>query len=193
MAAEEMDRSASARRCMATPPAPAAQLVLPNDRGSGGRVAPVTSPGPTLALPWSAIWRRGGCVRLAALSTASRVTWSRPGPGEAGNGSPRRPARRSTGLRNYSRENRTRTKFSAWDVVNDLSPTSALDIKGYLRLSVSTPRIPVLFLRYRSSSSALTGLVLQFSTCKGWPAWRSRGAEIGLRAASPSYHDMASF
>src|SRR5271167_4639638 len=55
MAAEEMDWSASARRCRATPSAPAAQLVLLHDRGSGGRVAPVTS----LVLPWSAIWRRG--------------------------------------------------------------------------------------------------------------------------------------
>ncbi len=49
MAAEEMDRSASARRCRATPSAPAAQLVLLHDRGSGGRVAPVTS----LVSPWS--------------------------------------------------------------------------------------------------------------------------------------------
>ena len=33
-----MDRSASPRRCWATPSAPPAQLILPHDRGSGGRV-----------------------------------------------------------------------------------------------------------------------------------------------------------
>jgi hypothetical protein len=107
MAAEEMDWSASARRCGATPSAPAAQLVLPHDRGSGGRVAPVTS----LVLPWSYPGLRYGgegaasgsrlCPRRAgSLGQVAAVSGylEQARTGEAGNGEARRTANRASAV-----------------------------------------------------------------------------------------------